>query len=85
VTVVWVGSDDGTPLGLSGARAALPIWTDCMRLAASLEALGEFVVPPAVTFRPLTEPDEPFGSVRPAGAAGAANQRSRVMTGPGDR
>ncbi len=26
VTVVWVGLDDASPLGLSGARAAAPIW-----------------------------------------------------------
>ena len=27
LTVVWVGFDDNQPLGLSGAQAALPIWT----------------------------------------------------------
>jgi peptidyl-prolyl cis-trans isomerase C len=27
LTVVWVGLDDNQPLGLSGSRAALPIWT----------------------------------------------------------
>jgi membrane carboxypeptidase/penicillin-binding protein len=27
LTVVWVGLDDNQPLGLSGAQAALPIWT----------------------------------------------------------
>ena len=75
VAVVWVGFDDGTPLGLSGARAALPIWTDFMRAAAALEDPGEFAVPPTVVFRqvcgspfpeaflPLTEPDEPCGAV----------------------
>ena len=40
VAVVWIGFDDGTPLGLSGARAALPIWTDFMRAAATLEDPG---------------------------------------------
>ncbi len=29
--VVWVGLDDNTPLGLSGARAALPIWIQFMK------------------------------------------------------
>lgn len=33
LAVVWVGFDDNTPLGLSGAQAALPIWTDFMRAA----------------------------------------------------
>ena len=29
--VVWVGFDDNTPVNLSGARAALPIWVDFMK------------------------------------------------------
>lgn len=28
LTVVWVGYDDNTPMGLTGASAALPIWTE---------------------------------------------------------
>lgn len=30
VTVVWVGRDDGKPIGLTGAQAAAPIWRDFM-------------------------------------------------------
>jgi len=30
LTVVWVGRDDNSPLGLTGGEAALPIWTDFM-------------------------------------------------------
>jgi penicillin-binding protein 1B len=30
LTVVWVGFDDNTALGLSGSQAALPIWTSFM-------------------------------------------------------
>jgi penicillin-binding protein 1B len=33
LTVVWVGFDDNTALGLSGAQAALPIWTNFMMRA----------------------------------------------------
>ncbi len=33
LTVVWVGFDDNQPVGLSGARAALPIWTQFMKTA----------------------------------------------------
>ena len=33
LTVVWVGFDDNQPLGLSGAQAALPIWTQFMMRA----------------------------------------------------
>jgi penicillin-binding protein 1B len=33
VCVVWVGFDDGSQLGLTGANSALPIWTDFMGTA----------------------------------------------------
>jgi penicillin-binding protein 1B len=33
VCVVWVGFDDGSQLGLTGANSALPIWTDFMSVA----------------------------------------------------
>jgi penicillin-binding protein 1B len=33
LTVVWVGFDDNTPVGLSGTRAAMPIWVDFMNAA----------------------------------------------------
>ena len=33
VCVVWVGFDDGSQLGLTGANSALPIWTDFMGVA----------------------------------------------------
>ncbi len=35
LTVVWVGFDDNTALGLSGAQAALPIWASFMTRALS--------------------------------------------------
>jgi penicillin-binding protein 1B len=35
LTVVWVGFDDNTALGLSGSQAALPIWTSFMMRALS--------------------------------------------------
>ncbi|WP_290002747.1 penicillin-binding protein 1B [Faucicola atlantae] len=31
VSVVWVGRDDNTPMGLSGATGALPMWIDFMQ------------------------------------------------------
>jgi penicillin-binding protein 1B len=34
VTAVWVGIDDGTPLGLTGSGAAAPIWRSFMETAA---------------------------------------------------
>jgi penicillin-binding protein 1B len=36
VCVVYVGFDDGSQLGLEGAKSALPIWTDFMKTALRL-------------------------------------------------
>ena len=36
VCVVWVGFDDNSQLGLTGAESALPVWTEFMRGAISL-------------------------------------------------
>src|SRR2546426_6923766 len=33
VCVVWVGFDDGSQLGLTGANSALPIWSDFIQVA----------------------------------------------------
>ena len=45
LTVVWVGLDDNQPLGLSGAQAALPIWTSFMMRALAGHANQAFDVP----------------------------------------
>src|SRR3954464_7961930 len=50
LTVVWVGFDDNQPVGLSGARAALPIWTQFMRTALAGRASVAFEVPDDITF-----------------------------------
>ena len=42
LTVVWVGIDDNTPLGMTGSQAALPIWTSFMTRA--LAGRGSHVV-----------------------------------------
>jgi penicillin-binding protein 1B len=44
--VVWVGFDDNTPVGLSGTRAALPIWVDFMNVALGGRKPAEFAAPP---------------------------------------
>ena len=49
LTVVWVGMDDNSPLGLTGAEAALPIWTAFMRNALAERTMPEFMPPPRVT------------------------------------
>jgi penicillin-binding protein 1B len=50
LTVVWVGFDDNQPLGLSGAQAAVPIWTQFMIKALAGHTSIGFDVPPRVTF-----------------------------------
>jgi membrane carboxypeptidase/penicillin-binding protein len=42
LTVVWVGFDDNQPVGLSGAKAALPIWTQFMKAALAGRASVPF-------------------------------------------
>jgi membrane carboxypeptidase/penicillin-binding protein len=60
LTVVWVGLDDNEPLGLTGARAALPIWTDYMIHALAGRESVEFAVPEGITF---TEVDRVTGKL----------------------
>jgi penicillin-binding protein 1B len=43
--VVWVGYDDNTPINLSGARAALPIWVEFMKGALAGVSSPAFEVP----------------------------------------
>jgi len=53
VCVVWVGFDDNRQLGLTGAAAALPVWSDFMSSAISLrpELGGEnFECPEGIKF-----------------------------------
>jgi penicillin-binding protein 1B len=44
--VVWVGFDDNTPVGLSGTKAALPIWVDFMKVALGGHKPTQFPAPP---------------------------------------
>jgi len=50
LALVWVGFDDGTPAGLSGAEGALPIWSEFMRQALDVYPGGEFPEPPGITY-----------------------------------
>jgi penicillin-binding protein 1B len=45
-----VGFDDNQPVGLSGAQAALPIWTEFMTRALAGRAGDEFEVPEGISF-----------------------------------
>ncbi|HKN84490.1 MAG TPA: PBP1A family penicillin-binding protein [Pyrinomonadaceae bacterium] len=50
VCAVWVGFDDGSQLGLTGADSALPIWADFMQVALSEhpEWQGDWEMPAGV-------------------------------------
>lgn len=50
LTVVWVGLDDNQPLGLSGAQAALPIWTSFMKNAVAGRVGSSFEAPDGISF-----------------------------------
>jgi membrane carboxypeptidase/penicillin-binding protein len=50
LALVWVGFDSGEAHGLSGSRAALPIWADFMQQASQLLPPSDFPVPPGVVF-----------------------------------
>jgi penicillin-binding protein 1B len=65
VCVVWVGFDDGSQLGLTGAQSALPIWGDFMSaaLTAHPEWTGDWNMPDGVQ---QTEIDPATGGVAQA-------------------
>ena len=48
LAVVWVGFDNQSKLGLSGAQAALPIWTEFMKRATAGMPVSDFIPPPGV-------------------------------------
>ncbi len=48
---VWVGNDEGEPLGLSGSRAALPIWSRFV--VDAVAETGEFPEPRGVVHQPV--------------------------------
>jgi membrane carboxypeptidase/penicillin-binding protein len=50
VCAVWIGFDNYSPSGLTGARAALPVWARFMRSWNGVGTGIEFPVPPGITF-----------------------------------
>ena len=50
LTVVWVGFDDNTPIGLTGSQAALPIWTEFMKAATAGRGGPQFAAPEGISF-----------------------------------
>jgi penicillin-binding protein 1B len=56
VAAVWVGFDDGRPLGLTGARAALPIFGRFLVEALGAEGGRDFAEPPGLERVSIHEP-----------------------------
>jgi penicillin-binding protein 1B len=54
VVGVWVGMDDGSPVGLTGAQAALPVWASVMQAAVQRKEPRPFEVPPGVVFASIS-------------------------------
>lgn len=53
LALVWVGFDRNRPLNLTGAEAALPIWTDVMRRVTATEPVRDFIPPRGVVLRKI--------------------------------
>ncbi|MBA2340997.1 MAG: PBP1A family penicillin-binding protein [Pyrinomonadaceae bacterium] len=66
VCVVWVGFDDNSQLGMTGAEAALPIWSDFMTAALSQhpEWATDWAMPAGIQ---QAEIDPRTGGLAPAG------------------
>ncbi len=54
LTVVWVGYDDNTPMGLTGASAALPIWTEIAKAEQAVFQTNPFLWPRGTVARSFT-------------------------------
>ena len=66
VCAVWVGFDDGSQLGLTGANSALPIWTDFMQvaLAEHPEWGGDWTMPAGVEEVEVSSPTSEVAEVQ---------------------
>ena len=81
LTVVWMGLDNRQPLGLSGAQAALPIWTAFMTKALAGRASPPFEAPAGVTF---VEIDRDTGKLATPNCPRVTNEAFLSGTEPGE-
>ncbi len=67
VCVVWVGFDDGSQLGLTGAASALPIWADFMSAALTThpEWTGDWTMPSGIQEAEITLGSSDIASTEP--------------------
>ncbi len=52
---VWIGNDDGSPLGekFTGSSAAIPVWTEFMKESLRDEPVKDFPSPPGIVFKKI--------------------------------
>ena len=67
VVGVWVGLDDASPVGLTGAQAALPIWAAVMQAAVRRSPPEGFVPPPGIV---MASVDSVTGRMASVGCGG---------------
>jgi penicillin-binding protein 1B len=82
VCVVWVGFDDGSQLGLTGAASALPIWSDFMSTALTNhpEWTGDWQMPAGIQEANI---DPTTGELAQAGATTSRAEIFINGTSPG--
>jgi len=79
VSLVWVGFDTPRNMGLSGAEAALPIWTEFMKATATDMLQEDFVPPPGIEFKKV---DRLNGLLATAGCTDTVEEAYFEGTGP---
>jgi membrane carboxypeptidase/penicillin-binding protein len=70
VAGVWVGLDEPSPTGLTGAQGALPIWTEFVRATGTSDD-GPFTVPEGIVWRDV---DPESGELAGAGCPVARSE-----------
>ncbi|MCD6575118.1 PBP1A family penicillin-binding protein [Candidatus Aerophobetes bacterium] len=55
VAGVWIGNDDGSPLGekITGSVAAIPVWTKFMKESLKGKPVKDFPCPPGIVFKSI--------------------------------
>jgi penicillin-binding protein 1B len=81
LTVVWVGFDDNTPVGLTGSQAALPIWTDFMKAALAGRENVQFQAPDGISWADI---DRDTGKLALPGCPRTISEAFIAGTEPGD-
>ncbi len=81
LTAVWVGFDNNNPIGLTGAQAALPIWTAFMKRATAGHRNKAFTVPDGLVFVDI---DKDTGKLATPGCIRTIREAFLAGTEPGE-